>query len=261
MMTAPRLFESTAPYYARYRLGYSEAVFDFLIERFGLGPETPVLDLGCGPGTIARPLAARGIPIHAVDLEPEMLEEGMKAGVAGIDWQQGDDRSLERLGLPPLALSIMGDSFHWMDRDALLADLDRRIRLEGGVALLYGGRSIWSGGALQDWAAIAREVVQEFLGPERRAGGGVAWIPAERHETVLARSAFSKVTEHRFPRHLTLSVERVVGLQLSASFSSPALLGDKLEPFKERLTQRLAPLAPTGRFECEIQQEVLIAVR
>jgi len=91
---------------------------------------------------------------------------------------------------------------------------------------------------------------------DRSAAPAAAW-----HETALARSAFSNVVEHRFPRHLPLSVEHVVGLQLSASFSSPALLGDQLEPFKERLRRRLMELAPAGRFECEIQQEVLIAVR
>lgn len=43
---------------------------DFLTELAGSGP---ALELGIGTGRIALPLAGRGIPVHGIDLSPEMI--------------------------------------------------------------------------------------------------------------------------------------------------------------------------------------------
>ena len=98
---------------------------------FGLTPSSEILDLGCGTGNVAIPLAERGFPVYAVDPEPEMLAEGRRRSGAPdtcrITWCIGADSSLADLGLPPLRLCPMGLSFHWMDREAVLRALDRMI--------------------------------------------------------------------------------------------------------------------------------------
>jgi ubiquinone/menaquinone biosynthesis C-methylase UbiE len=195
-MTAPDLFESAAFYYARYRPGYPEPAFDAMVKHLGLGAATRVLDLGCGTGQIGIPLARRGVPVSAVDPDVEMLCEGLRAeqraNLAGIAWQRGDDKSIDQLGLPPIKACTMGASFHWMDRDGVLQKLDRMVDRGGGVAVLSGGSSVWSDSD-EAWQAIAKQVIVDFLGPERRAGEGRYGHPADRHEVVLCRSAFSKV--------------------------------------------------------------------
>src|SRR5262245_21269291 len=137
-----RLFEGTAWYYSRYRWGYPSEALDALVSRFGLDNSTQVLDLGCGTGQIALRLAVRGIPVHAVDPEVEMLAEGMRAeqfaGADGIAWRRGADKTIERLHLPRLTLCTMGASFHWMDRDFILQRLNRLIVEGRGVAILSG---------------------------------------------------------------------------------------------------------------------------
>jgi len=262
---APGLFEGTAAYYSRYRFGYPEAVFGFLVERFNLGPDTPVLDLGCGTGQLAIPLAHREIPVHAVDPDIDMLAEGLRVEAAqdvmGVAWRRGDDRSLDRLMLPPLKLCVMGASFHWTDRDALMTDLDGRIARDGGVVVLDGGQGVWFDGGAHDWGVAAKDVVQEFLGQDRRAGGGVYTHPKDRHEVVLRRSPFSNVTAHTFTSPKTLSVEDIIGLQLSTSYASPAQLGDKIDDFRARLSERLMELSPSGVFKGEIAHVALVAVR
>ena len=55
----PRRFQTTVPYYARYRLGYPELLIRRVIERAGLKPRDAVMDLGCGPGLLAIPFAKR----------------------------------------------------------------------------------------------------------------------------------------------------------------------------------------------------------
>ena len=122
----PELFEGTAWYYARYRPAYPREAIDILTARFNLNQATAVLDLGCGTGQIAIPLAARGIPVYAVDPDVEMLAEGLRAeqraGIYGITWLGGDDDCLNRLPLAPLTLCTMGESYHWMNRDEVLSE-------------------------------------------------------------------------------------------------------------------------------------------
>ncbi|MGH3504358.1 MAG: class I SAM-dependent methyltransferase [Nocardioidaceae bacterium] len=118
------LFRSTAPYYARYRAGYPEEFFTYLRERFHLDGSQRVLDLGCGTGQIAVPIARDTRKVIAVDPEPAMLEEGRKVaakqGITNVDWRVGDSYHLRNLGIGPVDLAAMGASFHWMDRDDIL---------------------------------------------------------------------------------------------------------------------------------------------
>lgn len=133
-------FTGKAGYYARYRRGYPPEVFDAIISRFGLTLSSEILDLGCGTGNVAIPLAERGFHVFAVDPEPEMREEGWKRAEAGhipgISWMAGADSTLATLGLPRLRLCTMGLSFHWMDRPRVLAILDALIEPGGGIACI-----------------------------------------------------------------------------------------------------------------------------
>lgn len=264
----PGLFEATARYYARYRQPYPAALFDLLVDRFRLGASTAVLDLGCGTGQLAIPLAARGVPVHAVDPEVEMLSVGIRseeqASVSGIAWTRGTDRSLPGLHLPPLRACTMGASFHWTDRDALLLTLDKLIDSSGGVALVMGGsHSVWADAdeATPRWSATVRQTVVDFLGPRRRAGGGTYEHPPERHEAVLGRSPFGRIESHRFSTQETMTIDEVIGLQLSTSYASPAQLGPRLDLFRAELAGRLAKLEPSGVFEIVNTTDVIVATR
>ena len=52
-----------------------------------------LLDVGCGPGQIARYLASRGATVEGVDLSPAMIEEA-KSSHPGIPFRVGDMFSL-----------------------------------------------------------------------------------------------------------------------------------------------------------------------
>ena len=52
----------------------------------------PVLDLGCGPGTLAIPFAKAGMRVTGVDPEPEMLaacRSGGKSASVAVALRQG----------------------------------------------------------------------------------------------------------------------------------------------------------------------------
>lgn len=154
---------------------------------------------------------------------------------------------------------LLGAAFHWMDRDQVLRDLDQLIAPGGAVVLA-------SGGAPGDvdpapWLAVIAEVRTRYLGPDRRAGSGTYAHPKERHQEVLARSPFSHVETARWDRTLTRTLDEVVGLQFSYSYSSPAQLGPDKDAFEADLREALTAFSPEGRFDELIRTEAIIATR
>jgi SAM-dependent methyltransferase len=257
-------FTGKAGYYAKYRRGYSAAVFDTLISRFALLPDSGILDLGCGTGNVAIPLAERGFYVHAVDPEPEMLAEGRRRGAAlsvgGITWEAGSDTTIDRLGLPPLRLCTMGLSFHWMDRAAVLQALDSLIEPGGGIACISRNDSFFSH-LDNGWGGAVKEVFSEMLGDEWDYSGRLNGEEKERHEKMFLTSPFPVFEEHSFPVREELTVDDIIGLQLSTSYASPVLLHERHSEFCTRLTRRLLELDPSGKFTDESTVHLIIAKR
>jgi hypothetical protein len=157
----------------------------------------------------------------------------------------------------------MGASFHWMGRDLVLKALDEIVEPEGGVALVSGSASIFSAtGAVEGaWLDVTREVVTEILGTQRRAGRGTYSHPERTHEQVLLDSAFSRLEIRRFTSIRLLTIEDVIGQQLSTSYASPMQLGDRLPEFRATLTRRLRELDPSNGFETVEHTDVIMARR
>ncbi|MEO3756070.1 class I SAM-dependent methyltransferase [Streptomyces sp. B6B3] len=261
--TPSELFASTAPYYARFRPGYHPALYELLAERFGLDGTQRILDLGTGTGTLALPLAAHAAEVIAVDPEPGMLDEGRKLtaerGITNVDWRMGDSTALPALHIGPVLLTVMGASFHWMNRHQVLRDLDQIIQPTGAVVLASGGAP----GDLKPapWLDVVAEVRTRYLGPERRAGSSTYTHPSERHQDVLANSPFPHIETTHWDRTLTRDVDQVVGYVFSLSYSSPAQLGDAKDAFERDLRTALLDFNPEGRFEETIRTEAIIATR
>src|SRR5579863_5771901 len=106
----------------RYHLrpAYPPETFTILNELIADTPRI-VLDIGCGTGNVARPLAEYVERLDAVDLSLPMLERArIRPGGDSpkIRWVQGraEEVSLE----PPYALVTAGESLHWMEWDIVL---------------------------------------------------------------------------------------------------------------------------------------------
>jgi ubiquinone/menaquinone biosynthesis C-methylase UbiE len=129
----PHRFREAAAEYLDGRAPYAPGLFERIALLCKLGPTSRVLDLGCGPGQIAVALAPFVGHVTGVDPEPKMLEVA-RAASSDVEWILGS--SYELPPLRELALVTMGRSFHWMDRRATLAQLDRMIARDGAVALI-----------------------------------------------------------------------------------------------------------------------------
>ncbi|MFB6074156.1 MAG: class I SAM-dependent methyltransferase [Haloarculaceae archaeon] len=244
-------FAGTAAHYARARPGYGEAALDHLDERFGLDGAR-VLDLGCGAGQVAVPLAARAGQVVAMDPNEAMLaatrERTADAGRENVETHRGSDADL-RDGLiedvAPLDLTTVGRAFHWMDGRATVACLRAATRPGGGIALLDDVE--WLTGGTEPWTAAVYEVVAGHL-----ADPPARYEPAEVEyddpwDELLADCGLAAVREETFAVERTWSVDRIVDYVFSLSFAAPGEFDDA-GAVERALRERLAALGG-GPFE------------
>ena len=78
---------------ASRRTEFIERSFDWITGKFGLGADSRVIDLGCGPGLYANRLARRGVKVTGVDISPRSIEyartQAAQDGLT-IDYRLGD---------------------------------------------------------------------------------------------------------------------------------------------------------------------------
>ena len=209
-------FESTAPWYARYRPRYPAELIVRLAQAAGLDGSSRVLDLGAGPGHVASALAPYVGEVVAVDVEAGMLAQIEEPNVRTVVGPAEDvDASWGRF-----ALVTAGRSFHWFNEGVMFARLPL---VTDQLALL--GDSITQSDAQSRAQAIATELLgEEPPKPRRRF-----------YRELLEKSPFSDVEEIDVIAERTWTAESLIGLAYSTSVASPERLGAKREEFERRV--------------------------
>jgi ubiquinone/menaquinone biosynthesis C-methylase UbiE len=253
----PDLFRGAAEYYVRFRPPYAREAIDHVISAFGLGARDRVLDLGCGPGTLTVPFAQVAGEVLAMDPDPGMLAEGRRqataAGLTSIEWREAGSRELDQVAAP-FKLVLMGQSFHWMDRDQVLRDLYGLVVDGGGIAAIAPGERR----PQESWEAEAARVVSRYMGEQ-------PWHPQRnrepRHEPALERSRFKITSYVEFPSTLTRDIASIIGCLYSNSSSTRHMLAGREEAFEADIREAMLRLNPTGVFHEMLETGVLIAMK
>src|SRR5215470_14612495 len=88
-----------------------------VVESLGVKPPLRALDLGCGDGTTALPLARLGAEVIGIDIAANLVEAGNKraaaAGLRNLKFQEGDASNLQGVADHSfdLTLSVFGAMF------------------------------------------------------------------------------------------------------------------------------------------------------
>src|ERR1700690_900347 len=112
-MKDKNLFKGAAKYYARYRPAYPKRFILDIAKEYKLKGNGYLLDLGCGTGQLAIPLAKYFKNVYAIDPEAEMLAEGRRCADAvsakNIVWKLGRAENLKSsVGGRKFELVVMG---------------------------------------------------------------------------------------------------------------------------------------------------------
>ncbi len=249
---ATDLFAGTADYYAKYRDGYPDPMLDEIMITAEATGDGTLLDLACGTGQLAIPLAPRFADVWAVDQEPEMITVGAaEAARAGVDvrWTRG---SAETLSVDDgrLELITIGNAFHRLDRPTVARAARRWLRPGGALVIMGSGRRPED--PRPDWQRIVQQTIREWrqMAPSPPSPTADQSPPGQRlssHEDVLAEEGF-RVTHRSFAVAKERSLDEVIGHLYSSSYASRRALGPDVDEFEARLRSRLIDHQPTGRF-------------
>jgi SAM-dependent methyltransferase len=122
---------------AAYERGFARLAAhtaDALLDAAGVARGTGVLDVGTGPGTVARAAWRRAARVTAVDADPQMVETAAR-NVPGLDVRLAQ---LQELPFPDAAFDAVVGNFvinHVGEPEVALGELRRVLRPAGRLAL------------------------------------------------------------------------------------------------------------------------------
>ncbi|HEY8456000.1 MAG TPA: class I SAM-dependent methyltransferase [Actinopolymorphaceae bacterium] len=204
-------FGTRAASYATHRPGYPEeavrwalaplAERDRRLARDGL-ERLDVLDLAAGTGKLTEVLVGLGVHVMAVEPDTAMLAE-LRVRLPDVSALQG---RAEAIPLEDASVDavLVGQAFHWFDREAALPEIARVLRPGGVLAALWNLEDVrveWVA-ALARVSRLPRDLLTwrntpRFTGDD--ATGGSSFSDVERgefpyvdrltHDTYLARMA------------------------------------------------------------------------
>ncbi len=244
-------FDSTVPYYARYRETYPASFFLEVARREGLldtedrRTDARLIDIGCGPGSLAIGFAPYVRRCVGVDIETEMLAaarvEAARAGVH-IDLIQARIEDLPR-DIGCFQAVTVGRALHWFDRDEALAVLERILHPTGWIAIC-GTRA--HSAVAQGWAGKFHDVRHAWSSDPDESRYHInldEWFRGSRFH----KSEQVEVTEsHR------VTISDLIGRALSLSTTSPEVLGDRRPAFEAAMRAELEPLSDEGAFDEQV---------
>lgn len=248
---ATDLFAGTATYYAKYRDGYPDSMLDEILETAHASSGGTLLDLGCGTGQVAIPMARRFSQVWAVDQESEMIKVGAEeARRAGVDvrWTCS---SAERLNVADgeLEMFTIANAFHRLDRPAIARAAVQWLRAEGALVIMGSGRL--PNDPRPQWQTLIQQTIREWRQTRPPASPTSDQSPPGQrtisHEQLLAEEGFH-ITQRSFSQTCERSLDEVIGHVYSRSYASRRSLGPGVDEFEAELRARLAEAEPTGRF-------------
>lgn len=244
----PDAFAGTARSYLKFRPPYPAVMLDDLRKRANVSGSGRLLDLGCGPGRVALPLARHVRAVVAVDLEPEMIEvgkeEAARLGMTNVEWRVG---RAEEVNAPAgeFDLITMGESFHRFNQPVILGKVLGWLR-PGGCLAGMGCRNVWNGS--EPWHDVLRAVRDRWKpGP---AASGHPSVPKHelRYGQIMSEAGFEDLGDHEFRIPHIWTVESLIGNAYSSSVMSKQALGARAARFEEDLRQSLLAFDPSNRY-------------
>ena len=217
---------------------FSTNRYDFhkwVFDQLKLGPESRVLELGCGPGSLWRPNLDRippGWQITLSDFSPGMLEQARAnlAGARPFGFQQADAQALPFADASFDAAIANHMLYHVPDRPRAFSEIQRVLRPGGRFYAATNGES-----HLRELHDIVRQF-DPTIGMWRQPGDQTFTI--EQAQSELSHF-FSHVLLRRYDSNLVVTEAEPL-VAFVASMVGAELSGSRRAEFMQMVEQRIA---------------------
>jgi SAM-dependent methyltransferase len=202
-------FDAAAAAYAAGRPGYPREAVELLAERLDVRPGRRILDLGAGTGKLTQELLARGAEVVAVEPMTGMRDQLRRS--VPRDRLEILDGTAEALPLPDGSVdgATVAQAFHWFDGLAALAELQRVLRADAWLAVVFNRR---------DLRTPVQAAIDDLLVSYR--GDTPSWATHGWDDALTATDRFAQRELATFPWVQHLSLEGLVARVSSISFVS-----------------------------------------
>jgi SAM-dependent methyltransferase len=266
------LFSGAAEYYEKGRLPYAPGLAETFARSLGLDGRGRLLDVGCGPGTVALRLAPLFEAVIGLDPDAAMLDHARLAaerlGVGNASWVCQRAETLPG-GLGSFRAVTFAQSFHWMDRPLVASAVATMLDLGGAVVQVDAPRY-----STDELAAETRrgslpfppppdealeQLRREYLGADRRAGQGVRNASPDGEDQVFQQAGFlpAETVTVADERAVERTADDIVALVFSTSSTAPHLFGSRRDDYETDLRQILANASESGRFSVRLADNFL----
>jgi SAM-dependent methyltransferase len=266
------LFAGAAGYYEQGRLPYAPGLADVIARTLALDGHGRLLDVGCGPGTVALRLAPLFEAVVGLDPDAEMLAQAsriaVRLGVGNAAWVRSRAEDLPA-GLGRFLVVTFAASFHWMDRPLVASAV--ATMLEPGGAVVQVDAPAYRADEL---AAETRrgtlpfppppddaldQLRRRYLGGDRRAGSGIRNTSPGGEDGVFKQAGFRPAETVTVPdrRAVEQTADDIVARLFSSSSTAPHLFGDRRRDYEADVRKILARESPSGRFSVRLPDNIL----
>lgn len=260
----PTLFGGAAEFYDQGRMPHAEGMSGAIRQNLGADGSGRLLDVGCGPGSIALRLTDAFREIVGLDADPAMVSEARRiARARSITNAQFINALAEDLPLDlgRFDMITFASSFHWMDRVRVAAAVYSMLELGGAVVQVdRGGRVDVKDAPYPPVPGdLIQQLVHQHLGAishPRKYRGSECEMDEEE---VWRRAGFMAGVSIRVrdARLLVRTIDDLIAETLSYSVSAPHLFGENLASFRNEMRAALQSASPTGRFSVALADTCL----
>jgi SAM-dependent methyltransferase len=205
-------FNKIAKAYDRFRPGYPSALIQHIEHIARLGPQSRLLEIGCGPGNATILFAERGHEIlciepgaNLINVAAEKLRNYPVTFVNCLfeDWQEACE---------DFDLVYSGQAFHWVPKDVGYAKAANALR-PGGYLALFWNRSPRRQDALRmQIDAVYQRCTPELIEVSSQTPRDMAKFEMEQAAEIQDSGYFKDAVVLRFPWTQHYTTEEYLGL-------------------------------------------------
>lgn len=222
-----------------HRPPYADSLFDKLAEI--VPSRHALLDIGCGPGKISRPMSRHFDRVTAVDPSREMIALGRsldRGNAPNIEWVAGFAEAFDAPG--PFDLTVAASSLHWMDHARLFPHL-RALAGPGHVFAVVSGDDAFEPPWQADW--------RDFLARWVPMLTGRAYDPQLLARQYAGHEGYLDIRESCtfVSAPFTQTIADFIACQHSRETFAPSRMGGQGTAFDAELADLLRPHAIGGK--------------